>query len=73
MIERERERGKKSKPSSDDFTGFCLSELRKPRVKATLRDESYGWVLELQDFAKAQGSGFNGNREKGGVPGNDAN
>ena len=41
MIERERESGKKSKPFFGDFTGFCRSELSKPRVEAALRDKSY--------------------------------
>ena len=39
MIEREREREREreeSKPFYGDFTGFCLSELGKLRVKATL-------------------------------------
>ena len=43
--------------------GFCWSELGRPRVKVVLRDESYAWVPESQDFAKVQGSGFHGNRE----------
>ena len=34
------------------------------RVKNVLRDESYAWVPESQDFTKVQGSGFHGNREK---------
>ena len=42
---------------------FHQSELGKPRVKAALRDESYAWILESQDFAKVQGSGFDENRE----------
>ena len=42
---------------------FCRSELDRPRVKATLCNESYVWVLESQDFAKVQGLGFHGNRE----------
>ena len=66
--ERERERGKKSKPFSDDFMGFCQSELGKPRVKAALCNESYAWVLESQDLAKVHE-----NQEKGGVLGNHAN
>ena len=53
--------------------GFFQSELGKPRVKAALRDESYAWVLESQDLAKVQGSGFHENQEKGGVLGNQAN
>ena len=69
----ERERGKKNKPFSSNFTGFCRSELGRPRVKADLHDKSYAWVLESQDFVKVQGLGFNENREKGGVPGNHAN
>ena len=59
MIERERERGGggggggwKEKPHfSGDFKGFCWSELGRTRVKAALRDESYAWILESQDFA----------------------
>ena len=51
--ERERERERKEKrPFSGDFTGFCWSEFRRMRVKAALRDESYAWILESQDFAK---------------------
>ena len=34
---------------------------RETRVKAALHDESYAWVLESQDFAKVQGSGFHEN------------
>ena len=69
----EREKGKKSKPFSDDFTGFCRSELGRPRVKAALRDEGYAWVLESQDFIKVQGLGYYENREKGDVSRNQAN
>ena len=59
---REREKGGRKKASFfGDFTRFCRSELGKPRVKAALRDESYTWVPESQDFAKVQGSGFQGN------------
>ena len=55
MIERERERERKEKqPFSNDFTGFCRSELDRTSVKAALRDESYAWVLESQDFAKVR-------------------
>ena len=62
---RERERREKEKATfSSDFIGFCRSELGKPKVEPALRDESYAWVLESQDFAKVQGSGFHGNREK---------
>ena len=43
---------------------FCWSELDRPRVKVALRDESYAWVPESQDFAKVQGSGFHENQEK---------
>ena len=51
--ERERERREKNKASfSGDFTRFCLTELSSPRVKVALRDESYAWVPESQDFAK---------------------
>ena len=39
---RERERGERKKASfSGDFTGFCQSELGKPRVKDALSGESY--------------------------------
>ena len=51
MRVRERER-KKKQPFSDDFTGFCQSELDRTRVKAALCDENYAWVPESQDFAK---------------------
>ena len=43
---------------------FCRSELDRSRVKAALRDKSYMWVPESQDFTKVQGSGFHENREK---------
>ena len=66
--EREREE-KKGNLSSLISRGFCQSELDTPGVKAALRDESYSWVLESQDFAKVQGSGFHENREKYGVLG----
>ena len=49
---------KEKQPFSCDFTGFCRLELGKPRVKAALRNESYAWVPESQDFAKVQGLGF---------------
>ena len=63
MLERERERGGRKKSSFiGDFTGW--SKLERPRVKAIIRDKSYTWVPELQDFAKVQGSGFHKNREK---------
>ena len=53
--DRERERERKEKqPFFGDFTGFCRSELDRTRVKAALRDESYTWVLESQDFAKVR-------------------
>ena len=54
--ERERERGREEKkqPFFGDFTGFCRLELNRTRVKAALRDESYTWVLESQDFAKVR-------------------
>ena len=55
---------KKKESFSGDFTRFCRSELDRPRVKAALRDESYAWVPESQDFTKVQGLGFQGNREK---------
>ena len=58
---------------SDDFTRFFRSELGKTIIKVVLRDKSYAWVPESQDFAKVQGSGFHINREKGGVPGNHTN
>ena len=62
--ERERERGKESKHFSGDFTGFYRSELDRPKVKAALRNESYAWVPESQDFVKVQGLSFHRNREK---------
>ena len=62
--ERERDEGEKKASFSSDFTGFCRSELGKPKVKAVLRDESYAWISESQYFAKVQGSGFHGNQEK---------
>ena len=53
--DRERERERKEKqPFSGDFTRFCRSELDRTRVKAALRDESYAWALESQDFSKVQ-------------------
>ena len=55
--ERKREREEKQ-PFSGDFTGFFRLELGRTRVKTDLHDESYAWVLESQDFAKVQGSGF---------------
>ena len=61
MLEREREEGEEKKHFSGDFTGFCRSELYKLRVKATLRDDSYAWVPESQNFAKVQGSSFHEN------------
>ena len=65
MARRELERGGRKKESfSSDFTGFFRSKLSRLGVKVALRDESYTWVLESQDFAKVQGSGFHGNREK---------
>ena len=53
MIERERER-KEKQPFSGDFTGFYRSKLDMTRVKAALRDQSYAWLLESQDFAKVR-------------------
>ena len=44
--------------------GFHQSEFDSLRVKAVLHDESYAWIPESEDFAKVQGSGFHGNREK---------
>ena len=44
--------------------GFRRSNLIRSRVKVALRDESYAWVSESQDFAKVQSSGFHENREK---------
>ena len=44
--------------------GFCWSEFNNPRIKVDLRDESYAWVSESQDFAKVQGLGFHENQEK---------
>ena len=71
---RERERGRREKKASfsDDFTRFCRLELSRPRVKVVLSDDSYAWVSESQDFAKVQGLGFHGNREKVVSPGNHA-
>ena len=64
MLERERERREKKVSLSGAFTRFCRLEFGRPRVKAALRDESYAWVPESQDFAKVQGSGFHDNQEK---------
>ena len=44
--------------------GFRPSDLVRSRIKANLRDEVYVWIPESQDYAKVQGSGFHGNREK---------
>ena len=44
--------------------GFRRSDLVRSRIKADLHDEGYTWVLESQDSAKVQGSGFHENREK---------
>ena len=63
MLEREREEGEEKQPFSD-FTGFCRSELGRPRVKAILHYESYAWVPESQNFSNVQGSGFHINQEK---------
>ena len=63
-LERERERREKKASFSGDFTRFCRSELGRLRIKAALCDESYTWVPKSQDFAKVQGLGFHGNREK---------
>ena len=52
---REREMREKKSKFLCNFTRFCLSKLGRSRVKATLRDESYAWVPESQDFAKVQG------------------
>ena len=60
----EREEGEEKQHFSGDFTGFCRSKLGRPRIKATLCDESYSWAPESQDFTKVQGSGFHGNQEK---------
>ena len=46
------------------FTSFHRSKLDRSGVKVALRDESSTWVLESQDFTKAQGLGFFGNQEK---------
>ena len=53
--ERERERIEEVSFSLP-FMSFRWSKLDMPRVKVALRDESYAWVLESQDLAKAQGS-----------------
>ena len=59
---RDRERGGRKKASFfNDFTGFCWSELGRPRVKVALRDESYVWIMESQDFSKVEGLGFHRN------------
>ena len=44
--------------------GFRRSNLVRSRIKADLRDESYTWVPESQDYAKVHGSSFHENREK---------
>ena len=59
VIERERE-GKEKQPFSDDFTGFCRSELDRTRVKlscSTRRELRVG--TEITRFC--QGLGFHGN------------
>ena len=66
--ERKRERERIEEVSfSLPFTSFRRSELDRPGVKVALRvalrDESYAWVPQSQDVAKAQGSGFFGNQE----------
>ena len=43
---------------SENFTRYCPSELGRPRVKAALRDESYAWVPESQDFPRFKVSVF---------------
>ena len=43
---------------------FRRSDLVGSRVKVALRNESYSWVLESQDFAKVQSSGSHENQEK---------
>ena len=43
---------------------FNRSDLVGSRVKVALRDESYAWVPESQDFAKIKSSSFHKNREK---------
>ena len=61
---RERERDREKAIFSLRFTGFRRSDLVRSRVKVALRDESYVWVPESQDFAKVQSLGFCKNREK---------
>ena len=61
---RESEREKKKASFSLRFTSFRRSDLVGLRVKVALRDESYVWVPESQDFAKVQSLGFYKNREK---------
>ena len=63
-LEREKEEGEKKQTSPVILLGFAPSKFGRPRVKAALHDKSYAWVPESQDFAKVQGSGFLGNREK---------
>ena len=62
--EREREEGEEKQHFSGDFKGFCRSKFGRPRVKDALRDESYAWVPESQDFTKVQDLVFHENREK---------
>ena len=44
--------------------GFHRPDLIRSRVKVALRDESYAWVSESQDFDKDQSLGFHETREK---------
>ena len=60
--ERERERERERKAIfSLRFMSFRRSDLVGSRVKVALRDESYAWVPESQDFAKVQSSDFHEN------------
>ena len=57
MIERERERDRdrdRGKKSNLSPTISCRSKLDRTRVKTALRNESYVWVLESQDFTKVR-------------------
>ena len=73
MIEREKRERERERKEKKPFYGDFRSKLGRTRVKATLRDKSYAWVPESQDFAKVQGSSFYKKQEKGSVPGNHAN
>ena len=70
MIERESESGKKRKPFFGDFTGFCRSELSKPRLEAALRDKSYGFMgTGITRFRQGPRFGFSQKLRKRRCPG----